>query len=77
MSTASELPQVSSYRGEGIVVTFDGKLCQHSAECARGLPDVFDTRQRPWVTPDNAKPAEVAAVIARCPSGALQYTFAE
>ena len=75
MSNTSELPQTSSYEGEGIVVTFDGKLCQHAAECARGLPNVFDTRHRPWVMPDNAEPAEVAAAVERCPSGALQYTL--
>lgn len=77
MSNTSELPQVSSYAGAGIVVTFDGKLCQHCSECARGLPEVFDTRQRPWINPDNAEASAVAAVVDRCPSGALQYTLKE
>jgi uncharacterized Fe-S cluster protein YjdI len=61
------------YRGTGIVVTYDAAICEHAAECVRGLPQVFDVRRRPWIQPDNAEPELVEAVIGRCPSGALQY----
>ncbi|WP_307249178.1 (4Fe-4S)-binding protein [Catenuloplanes indicus] len=37
-------------------------------------PEVFDVTARPWITPDNADAAAVAAVVDRCPSGALRYT---
>lgn len=66
-------PAARSYDGEGIVVGFDAHRCLHAAECVRGLPAVFDTGRRPWVQPDNAPADEVADVIHRCPSGALQY----
>lgn len=39
----------------------------------RGLPAVFDVDRRPWIQPDNAPADEVADVVHRCPSGALQY----
>ncbi|NEB38355.1 hypothetical protein G3I54_15740 [Streptomyces sp. SID14515] len=66
-------PAARSYDGEGIVVGFDAHRCLHAAECVRGLPAVFDVGRRPWVQPDNAPADEVADVIHRCPSGALQY----
>ncbi|MEW2418745.1 (4Fe-4S)-binding protein [Streptomyces sp. NPDC046866] len=65
-----------AYRGQQITVTYDTSRCLHAAECVRGLPDVFDSGQRPWVQPDGADPEQVAEVVRRCPSGALQYRLA-
>ena len=62
-----------TYEGKSIDVSFDNEVCQHSGECVRGLPLVFDTKRRPWIDPDGATPDEVAAQVERCPSGALQY----
>jgi len=59
------------YETEGITVTFDPRLCIHAAECVRGLPKVFDPTRRRWIQPEHASPDEVAAVVARCPTGAL------
>ncbi|MGJ6967683.1 (4Fe-4S)-binding protein [Streptosporangium sp. G11] len=67
-------PNLKSYPGSEITVTFDGGRCLHFAECVRGLPEVFDVSARPWIAPDNAGAAALAAVVERCPSGALQYT---
>ncbi|MFI6873563.1 (4Fe-4S)-binding protein [Streptomyces sp. NPDC050400] len=61
------------YPGNLVTVTFDGQRCLHAAECVRGLPQVFDTERRPWIQPDAAPADEVAAVVRRCPSGALRY----
>ena len=52
---------------------FDPQRCRHFAECLRGLPEVFNARNRPWIAPDAASAALVAEVIRRCPSGALHY----
>jgi len=56
-----------------ITVTFDPNVCIHSGACVRGLPAVFDIQRKHWVRPELAPAAEVAAQVARCPSGALQY----
>ncbi|WNF30158.1 (4Fe-4S)-binding protein [Streptomyces sp. C11-1] len=72
-STPPPRPAARSYDGEGIVVGFDARRCLHAAECVRGLPAVFEVGRRPWILPDNAPADEVADVIQRCPSGALQY----
>ena len=65
--------RLQTYETPEIVVTFDPNLCVHSGVCLRGLPMVFDVRRRQWVRPELASAAEVAAQVARCPSGALQY----
>ena len=62
------------YQGQAIEITYDLKRCIHAAECVRGLPPVFDSQRRPWVQPDQAEANAVAAVVERCPSGALHYT---
>ena len=62
-----------SYRGAQVEVSFDADLCIHAAACVRGLPGVFDRDRRPWILADNAAPTDLAAVIERCPSGALRY----
>jgi uncharacterized Fe-S cluster protein YjdI/CDGSH-type Zn-finger protein len=61
------------YRGAQVEVSFDGDLCIHAGECVRRLRTVFDRDRRPWILADNASPADLATVIERCPSGALQY----
>ena len=64
------------YTGPLVNVSFDLDVCQHAAECVRGMPSVFDTSRRPWINPENANTPELAQhlreVIWRCPSGALR-----
>ena len=62
-----------TYSAPGITVTFDPEICIHSAVCLASLPAVFDVGRRRWVRPEAASVEEVAAVVERCPSGALQY----
>lgn len=61
------------YTGTAIDVTYIPRRCIHAAECVRGLRAVFDTEKRPWIDPDAASADEVAAVVRRCPSGALHF----
>ena len=68
---------IQTYVAPGITVTFDPNLCIHSAVCLKSLPEVFDTRRRPWIRAEGATAAEVAAAIERCPSGALKYVLAD
>lgn len=66
-----------TYSGESINVSFDPDLCQHAAECVRGLPDVFEVKRRPWIIVDNADPEKVAEIVDRCPSKALLYEWVD
>ena len=65
------------YETAEITVTFAADRCIHSGVCLRGLPGVFDIKRKRWVRPELASAAEVAAQVARCPSGALQYKLPE
>jgi uncharacterized Fe-S cluster protein YjdI len=60
------------YSTPELVVTFDPNLCAHSGVCLRGAPAVFDVSRPDWVHPGAAPADDVAAVVSRCPSGALQ-----
>jgi uncharacterized Fe-S cluster protein YjdI len=60
------------YDTPDVTVTFDPTICIHSGICLRGLPAVFDIRQKRWIKPDAALVDEVRAQVGRCPSGALQ-----
>jgi uncharacterized Fe-S cluster protein YjdI len=64
--------RLQTYETDEIVVTFDPNLCVHSGVCLRGLAPVFDVRKKRWIQPEHAPAVEVAAQVARCPSGALQ-----
>lgn len=68
------MTEPKAYEGAEITVTFDAGVCEHSGNCVKGLPAVFDLKARPWIAPDAAPADEVAAAVERCPSGALQYT---
>lgn len=61
------------YETDEITVTFDPEICIHSGVCVRGLPAVFDVSRKRWIRPELAPAEAVAAQVARCPSGALQY----
>ena len=64
------------YTGPIVDVSFDGAICQHAAECVRGMPEVYNTANRPWIAMDDVDTPEKAEkfreVTLRCPSGALQ-----
>jgi len=61
------------YIGEKMNVFFKREMCQHAAECIRGNGDVFNVNRRPWIMPNEAEAGELAKIIDRCPSKALQY----
>lgn len=65
--------ELKRYRSDTIDVTYSPQRCIHAAECVRGLPAVFDTQKRPWIQPGGAEADATAAVVLRCPTGALHY----
>jgi uncharacterized Fe-S cluster protein YjdI len=61
------------YETDEIAVSFDPDVCKHTGVCLRGLPLVFDIKRKHWIRPEFATAARVAAQVALCPSGALQF----
>ena len=73
MGTDSADRRILEYAAPGIVVTWEPLRCQHSTNCVRGLPQVFDADSRPWIDPTGASVDDIVATVDRCPSYALGY----
>ncbi|GGE57253.1 CDGSH iron-sulfur domain-containing protein [Actibacterium pelagium] len=69
--------RIFKYEGAEVTVTFNPRLCSHAAECGRIAKHIFNAKEKPWVQPDNGTVEEVKAVVAACPSGALQMVEGE
>jgi len=66
--------EIHEYRGQRVVVRFDGSRCIHSRHCVLGQPNVFRANtQGPWIFPDGATAEAVIEVAHACPSGAITY----
>lgn len=61
------------YTNGEVTIIWKPELCTHSGRCVRGLPSVFDTRKRPWITPEAASTDEIVNQVKKCPSGALSF----
>lgn len=63
------------YTGPIVDVSFDSDVCEHAAECVRGMPAIYNTSKRPWINPEVADTPDLAdmlrEVTLRCPSKAL------
>jgi CDGSH-type Zn-finger protein/uncharacterized Fe-S cluster protein YjdI len=68
---AGKSAKIRHYTDERIDVSYDATRCIHAAVCVHRLPAVFDTARRPWILPSGAEADAIAAVVARCPTGAL------
>ncbi len=56
-----------------LTVFWKQALCQHSGNCVRGLPTVFNVKARPWINAQRDSAEKVIEQINKCPSGALSY----
>ena len=55
-----------------IQVSWDPKVCTHSGNCVKTLPQVFKVEHGKFVIdPAAATDEQVKAAVAKCPSGAL------
>ena len=62
-----------TYANEAIEVRWEPRLCIHSQACVRGLPEVFESKARPWVRVDGADAQRIADTVLTCPTGALHF----
>ncbi|MGK4566168.1 (4Fe-4S)-binding protein [Flavobacterium sp. 3HN19-14] len=59
------------YSNGEVTVVWQPKLCTHSTNCWRGLPEVFKPKEKPWINPENASTEAIINQVSKCPSGAL------
>lgn len=60
-----------TYTNGEVTIVWKPELCAHSAVCIRGLPEVFNSKKRPWITPEGVASDKIVEQVKRCPSGAL------
>lgn len=61
------------YSNEAITVVWKPGSCIHSTLCWKGLIEVFNPKERPWVKMDGASTEQIIGQVNKCPSGALSY----
>lgn len=61
------------YKSDDITVSYAPDVCVHAAECVKGLPKVFNPLKKPWVDINGASANDIAEIVKKCPTGALQY----
>lgn len=67
----SDRPVVKEYSNGEVTVVWKPELCIHSGICLRGLPGVFNLKQRPWVNMEAAASEAIVNLVRECPSKAL------
>lgn len=67
------MAEEKEYTNGEITVVWKPDICEHSANCVRGLPQVFKPGEKPWIRVENASTQEIKNTIDTCPSGALSY----
>lgn len=66
--------ETKSYKkDENFTILWTPSKCIHAGVCVKRLPHVYNPKERPWITPEDATIEELKAQIDVCPSGALGY----
>ena len=61
------------YSNEDITVIWKPGLCQHSTRCWKGLINVFNPQEKPWININGDTSERIIEQVKKCPSGALSY----
>lgn len=61
------------YSNGALTVVWKPDLCIHSAICVKGLGEVFQPREKPWIKIEAATNEAIINQVKVCPSGALSY----
>lgn len=65
------------YTNGEITIQWKSHLCIHCGHCAKGLPEVFQPRQQPWINPLGAETDRIVLQVDECPSGAISIQQSE
>jgi len=63
------------YTKDNLTVVWQPDLCIHSKQCFKGLPQVFNPANKPWINMDAESVERIKNQVDKCPSGALSYVF--
>lgn len=61
------------YSNGEVTIVWKPEICIHSTLCWKGLKEVFNPAERPWIKPEGAITDKIIEQVRKCPSGALSY----
>ncbi|MCX6318853.1 MAG: (4Fe-4S)-binding protein [Bacteroidetes bacterium] len=61
------------YSNGEVTVIWKPNVCIHSTLCWKGLLEVFNPQERPWIKMEGATTERIIEQVRKCPSGALSY----
>jgi uncharacterized Fe-S cluster protein YjdI len=61
------------YTNGEVTIVWKPDVCIHSTLCWKGLTEVFNPKERPWIKPTGATTERIIEQVRKCPSGALSY----
>lgn len=65
--------KTKNYTNGEATIVWEAEKCIHSAICVKGLPRVFQPKEKPWIKIEAATTADLIKQVKACPSGALSY----
>jgi uncharacterized Fe-S cluster protein YjdI len=69
----SDEEAIKEFSNGEITVFWRADRCIHSANCLIGLPEVFNSKKRPWINIHASNSKEIMHIVDTCPSRALTY----
>lgn len=69
--------KTKEYSNGVVTIVWKPDSCIHSAICVKGLGDVFQPKEKPWIKIDSASTEALVKQVKACPSGAISYYMNE
>lgn len=67
------MARTKEYSNGEVTISWEADKCIHSGICVKGLPNVFQPKEKPWIKINAAETNDVIAQVKQCPSGALGF----
>jgi uncharacterized Fe-S cluster protein YjdI len=64
---------IKEYSNGEVTIVWKPELCIHSDVWAKGLPHVFQPRDKPWIKQNADSTENLIEQVNKCPSGALSF----
>lgn len=71
------MEKIKEYSNGEVTVVWKPASCIHSGICVKGLGEVFQPKERPWIKINAASTKQLIDQVRKCPSGALSHYMNE
>jgi uncharacterized Fe-S cluster protein YjdI len=63
------MSNAQKYSNGEVTIDWEPEKCIHSAICVKGLPHVFNTKEKPWIKIQSTSTHALINQVKSCPSG--------